>query len=88
MMKFLTMQVLLWIVWLWVGPGMRVLKVFRQSLHPPELMVWINCGLNGHENFHLLSIHLARCGFDQDMKAIEGFWESFTSSRIHGLDQL
>ena len=60
----------LWIVWLWLGPGMRVPKVFRQLLHPPELMVWINCGLNGHENFHLQSIHLARCGFDQDMKAV------------------
>ena len=26
--------------------GMKVVKGLRKLLHPPELMVWINCGLD------------------------------------------
>ena len=29
---------------LWFGWGIKVVKGLRKLLHPPELMVWINCG--------------------------------------------
>ena len=53
---------------------MNVVKGLRKLLHPPGLMVWINCGLDS-------------CGLDGD-ESRHGFEEIITSSRTHGLGQL
>ena len=39
--------------------GMKVVKGLRKLLHPPGLMVLINCGLDS-------------CGLDQGMKVVKG----------------
>ena len=31
---------------LWHGWGLKVVKGWGKLLHPPELMIWINCGLD------------------------------------------
>ena len=61
-----------WIVVIWIS--IKVVKGLRKLLHPPELMVWISCGLDS-------------CGLDQH-ESRQGFDEIITSSRTHGLDQL
>ena len=37
-----------WIVVVWIS--MKVVKGLMKLLHPPELMVWISCGLDEHES--------------------------------------
>ena len=53
---------------------MKVVKGLRKVLHPPELMVWINCGMD-------------RCGLDKH-ESHKGFEEIITSSKMYGLVQL
>ena len=54
--------------------GRKVFNGLRKLLHPPQLMVWISCGLDS-------------CGLDKH-GSCQGFEEIITSSRTHGLDQL
>ena len=53
---------------------MKFVKGLKKLLHPTELMVWINCGLD----IWGLDKHESRQGFE----------EIITSSKTHGLDQL
>ena len=47
-------SIVAWIYGAWIS--MKVVKGLRKLLHPPELTVWINCGLDKYES---------RRGFDE-----------------------